>query len=144
MTTISDYMRMDHERCDQLFAESEQAVETRRWEEARRLFSGLQTELERHFQAEEQILFPIMEARTLDAMGPTGVMRYEHRQIREGLAEMAGAVNQEDRVGYLTAGETLLIMIQQHNVKEEQILYPMGDRLLGAEATELLDRLRSA
>lgn len=141
MNTICDYMRKDHERCDQVLVEAEQEVAAGRWNSARRAFAGLQASLERHFEVEEQILFPAMEARAVDVAGPTRVMRREHGQIRDGLADMANAIYQEDQTGYLTAGETLSIMIQQHNLKEERILYPMGDRLLASNATEMLNRL---
>lgn len=143
MNTICGYMTKDHERCDQLLVEAENEVVAGRWDTARHAFARLQACFERHFEAEEQVLFPAMEARAVDVAGPTGVMRREHEQIRDGLAGMASAVYQEDQTGYLAAGETLLIMIQQHNLKEEQILYPMGDRLLASNSPELLDRLTS-
>ncbi|MCP4044204.1 MAG: hemerythrin domain-containing protein, partial [Gammaproteobacteria bacterium] len=38
---------------------------------------------------------------------------------------------------------TLLIIIQQHNSKEEQILYPMVDRMLGNEAQEIIARMQA-
>jgi iron-sulfur cluster repair protein YtfE (RIC family) len=43
-----------------------------------------------------------------------------------------------------TAGnaETLLIMMQQHNVKEENVLYPMCDQHLTAQVPTLLPALQ--
>ncbi len=141
MSTIASYLSGDHESCDQLFADAEQAAAGGRWDESGRLFEQLRTAVERHFEAEEQILFPAIEARMRDTMGPTRVMRREHEQIREGLDELAGALEQKDPSRYLGAADALLIMIQQHNVKEEQILYPMGDRLLGAGAAAVLEQV---
>jgi iron-sulfur cluster repair protein YtfE (RIC family) len=48
--------------------------------------------MEQHFQKEEEVLFPAFEQSTGNTMGPTRVMRLEHQQMREALAEMAGAL----------------------------------------------------
>jgi len=37
--------------------------------------------------------------------------------------------------------ETLHILMQQHNMKEEQVLYPMTDRLLGGQAADLVAQM---
>ena len=50
------------------------------------------------------------------------------------------AGNQDD---YLGIAETLLIMMQQHNMKEENVLYPMCDQHLPGEMPELLARLET-
>jgi hemerythrin-like domain-containing protein len=64
--------------------------------------------------------------------GPTEVMRGEHRQMRDLLAQMEGALAVRDSDTFGGAAETLLILMQQHNMKEENILYPMCDNALGA------------
>ncbi|HKJ09538.1 MAG TPA: hemerythrin domain-containing protein [Gammaproteobacteria bacterium] len=141
MSTIASYLSGDHEACDRLFANAEEAAAAGRWDESTRLFDQLRTAVERHFEAEEQVLFPAIEAHMANTMGPTRVMRREHEQIREGLDELAGAVQERDASRCLGAAEAVLIMVQQHNIKEEQILYPMGDRLLGAGAAAVLEQV---
>ncbi|TRZ68118.1 MAG: hemerythrin domain-containing protein, partial [Rhodocyclaceae bacterium] len=37
--------------------------------------------------------------------------------------------------------ETLLILMQQHNMKEENILYPMCDQALAAQVEQLSERI---
>ena len=44
---------------------------------------------------------------------------------------------------YAGNAETLLIMMQQHNMKEENILYPMCDQHLGNDGGVLEQRLAS-
>jgi iron-sulfur cluster repair protein YtfE (RIC family) len=46
-----------------------------------------------------------------------------------------------DRDEILEVGETLLILMQQHNMKEEGILYPMVDQHLAPYREELMDRM---
>jgi DUF438 domain-containing protein len=63
--------------------------------------------------------------------GPTEVMRGEHRQMRDLLAQMRASLANRDSDDFGGNAETLLIMMQQHNMKEENILYPMCDNALG-------------
>ncbi|HJP36976.1 MAG TPA: hypothetical protein QF901_13425 [Gammaproteobacteria bacterium] len=56
---------------------------------------------------------------------------------------MANAVDKKDVDDYLGFSETLLIIMQQHNVKEEQVLYPMADQALGSEIGALFDSMNA-
>lgn len=131
MTTISGFLGDDHNRCDDLFAQAERSADAGNWEEAARDFEAFRTSLEQHLSAEEEILFPAFEQATGSSAGPTTVMRMEHAQMRDIVAEMAQALEQRDATDFLGSSETLNIMMQQHNLKEESILYPMCDRALG-------------
>ena len=44
---------------------------------------------------------------------------------------------------YAGEAETLLIMMQQHNVKEEHVLYPMCDQRLSIEADALVSHIQA-
>lgn len=142
MTTFSSYMGDDHHRCDELFAAAEAAVESGDWPSAaaahRRFLEGMQ----HHFAMEEEVLFPAFEEASGSAMGPTTVMRHEHEQMRQLFGEMSEALEAEQSEDYLGASETLLVLMQQHNAKEEQILYPMSDRMLEPQQGELLARMQ--
>jgi hemerythrin-like domain-containing protein len=138
MSDIQNLMTTDHRACDDEFAEIEQAVVAGRWEQAQAAMSAFSQAMSKHFDAEEELLFPAFEAATGSTMGPTQVMRMEHVQIRDLLAAMQGAMTAKDADEYAGQAETLLIMMQQHNMKEENILYPMCDQTLGADKTPLL------
>lgn len=143
MTTFTAYMAGDHQACDRRFATAEGAVEGGEWQQAADAHRQFTAAMQRHFAMEEEVLFPAFEQASGNAMGPTAVMRHEHGQMRELFAQMDRALEERDREGYLGASETLLIMMQQHNAKEEQILYPMSDRLLVAEQEGLLARMQA-
>ena len=83
------------------------------------------------------------EAKTGMTMGPTQVMRMEHAQMRTLLDEARDALAAGNQDDYLGIAETLLIMMQQHNMKEENVLYPMCDQHLPGETPELLARLET-
>jgi DUF438 domain-containing protein len=142
MSTISDYLSHDHTRCDEAFVQAEEAVSKGDWARAAEEYQTFWGAMERHFGMEEGVLFPSFEACTGNTMGPTRVMRAEHIQMRELFQGMAEALEQRDSASFLGQAETLLIMMQQHNMKEEQILYPMTDQVLGGEREQLLERMR--
>lgn len=142
METITDFMSTDHSRCDELFVSAEKAVSSGDWEAAGPAFEAFRTATEHHFAMEEGTLFPTFEEASGSTMGPTQVMRYEHEQMRALFADMAADLEARDADGFLGNAETLLVMMQQHNRKEEQILYPMADQTLGGQREELLGRMR--
>ena len=143
MTTIRNFMTEDHRHCDDLFADAEQAVGKKNLAAAKAAFEHFQQAMLAHFNTEEKTLFPTFEAKTGMSMGPTQVMRMEHVQLRELMSNAAEALNDERSEDYLGLADTLVIMMQQHNMKEENILYPMCDQHLIGETPELLARLES-
>lgn len=143
MTTIQTFMAEDHRRCDDLLAEAEEAMAKNDTAAALAAFEHFRAATLAHFESEEKTLFPTFEAKTGMTMGPTQVMRMEHVQMRGLLEAAAQALAAGDADDYLGHAETLLIMMQQHNLKEENVLYPMIDSHLPAEAPELLQRLEA-
>jgi hemerythrin-like domain-containing protein len=138
MTTIAAFLTDDHRACDEPLVAVERLVADGDWEEARRRWDEFRAAVERHFAREEDVLFPAFEAATGMTAGPTAVMRSEHRQIRQVLGALEAALGRRDRGDCLGIIETLLLLMQQHNAKEENVLYPMSDRTLGARAAALV------
>lgn len=143
MTTISDFLAPDHQRCDNLFAAAEAAAAQGDWDNAGAGFSRFQDALLHHFAMEEEVMFPAFEARTGMTQGPTAMMRSEHRQMTTLLDQIADAVTRKDGDACLGDADTLLIIMQQHNMKEEQMLYQMADQALAGELDELVERMRA-
>src|SRR5512135_1825918 len=143
MTTISDFLVPDHKRCDSLFAAAESAVSKGDWDAAAAQLGSFRDALLHHFAMEEEVMFPAFEASTGMTQGPTAVMRSEHRQMTTLLNLMADTMARKNRDGFLGDADTLLIVMQQHNVKEEQMLYRMADQALAGELDGLLERMRA-
>jgi len=142
--TISEIMTREHRRCDELYAEAESAVADGSWDAADAHFARFRKAMERHLDREEQVLFPAFEERTGETGGPTAVMRGEHDEMRTLMEQMGQALSAQDADAFLGASETLLILVQQHNVKEEEMLYPMTDQVLEAERDEVIERMKAA
>jgi len=139
--SIIQTMTADHRRCDDLFAKAEGLVSQARWEAAGTAFTGFRDRMDNHFVQEETVLFPAFEERTGQTMGPTQMMRSEHIQMRQLLTEMAIALEQRSKDQYLGLADTLMMIMQQHNMKEEQVLYPMTEQALGVDAAGVLERI---
>jgi hemerythrin-like domain-containing protein len=141
---ISQFMTQEHRDCDTVFAEAEQAVANSDWAEAETKFLAFSNDILRHFKREEEELFPAFEAQTGSAEGPTQVMRYEHEQVKGLIGRLAEALESKDKDAYLSLCESMMILLQQHNMKEEQMLYAMCDRVLPpALKTDTLEKMKS-
>jgi hemerythrin-like domain-containing protein len=143
METIVKFLGTDHRACDDLFASAENAVALKDWDSARSLFGRFESSMAHHFAMEEEVLFPAFEARTGMSMGPTQVMRSEHEQMRGLIEDMARAAAGSDQEGYLGLSETLNMLMQQHNVKEENMLYPMSDQVLATQRDQLISSMQA-
>ena len=143
-SSITEYMTAQHKECDRLLARAEHAAAAGDWDTARAEFEAFDALTRLHLRREEEILFPAFEERTGMTTGPTAVMRMEHEQMRAVLDDMAAAVRNRDTDSYLGESETSMILTQQHNMKEEQILYGMSDQVLDDLAAELVSRMDEA
>ena len=120
MKTLLEFMQIHHGQCDQLYADGENSLLDEQMEEGVGQITTFLSEMERHFLMEETVLFPTFEDISGMRQGPTQVMRMEHQQIRNLLARMSDAVTRMDRDEILEVGETLLILMQQHNYERRR------------------------
>ena len=98
-----------------------------------------------HHGKEEDLLFPEMEkAGVPRERGPIGVMLAEHNQGRafvRGMGEAASRYKQDDargRTEFVENARNYISLLTQHIQKENNILFPMGDRVLSKEKQEKL------
>jgi hemerythrin-like domain-containing protein len=144
MNGIRELMAHDHQACDDEFASIERALAGGDWAKTIAAIDAFVAAMDRHLGVEESVLFPAFEQATGMTMGPTRVMRMEHAQMRGLFDEMRAAAVDRDEGALRGQAETLLIMMQQHNLKEENILYPMCDQHLALHATALCGQLGDA
>ncbi len=143
MHDISDYLTADHNHCDDLFAEAENAVANDDWQTAMTQYRAFEAATLLHFTREENNLFSTSEDRTSISHGPTAIMRSEHVEIRETLQGLEQTLIKQDADAYLGLAKTLLMLLRQHNMKEEQILYPMADQALANSASTKVREMSS-
>lgn len=130
MGTICDYLLLDHKRCDDFFAYLEESVGRHDWKEAETRFRQFHDALKQHMRMEEKVLFPAFEQAIRDSGGPITMLRMEHGRIRGIIDRMADAVGRTDTADFLLHAETFTLLLQQHSLKEEEMLYPLLDKIL--------------
>lgn len=93
-----------------------------------------------HHAKEENVLFTTMNAHGVPVQGgPLGVMLTEHELGRKYTREMrAGAERWEGgepsaSAAVVAAARNYIALLQQHIAKEDQILFPMADRVIPPE-----------
>jgi len=143
MSNIKDFMTQDHRDCDEVFSQMEEAVANNS-DDAIAKFEAFYDDLTNHFKMEEMVLFPQFEQKTGMTQGPTQVMVMEHEQMRGLLSQMVEAIGAKDNDKFFGLSETLMILMQQHNMKEEQMLYTMIQQHLGDDADHIITQMRTA
>ena len=141
MPQIMPFMTQDHQRLESIFRNYQSAL-PQNPAEALQHFRKFREGLERHIVWEEDVLFPVFEDRTnTHAQGPTAVMRVEHERIKDLLARIQSALEQQ-KTDLADLDNDLLNILRGHNDKEEQILYPWIDQVLSdAERRGLFSRM---
>lgn len=139
---ISIYLTEDHRHCDMLLAQAEELVSEKKFKEAVSAVEEFSKAMMNHLEREELILFPAFEERTSMVNGPTQVMRMEHEQVRQLVKQLGEAASIENEKKFFGLSETLLIFVQQHNSKEEQMLYQMADKHLGDISAEIVAKMK--
>ena len=142
---VTDALGWDHDRLDDLERGAFAARAAGDLALATRLFGDFARGLRRHIGFEEKLLFPAFEERAgvSPEAGPTAVMRHEHREIENRIHDMeCRFANLEDPL--TGARDAFHELMREHNLKEEQVLYPATDRLLTEkERDELVGKIQA-
>jgi len=142
MSTIKEFLAADHRKCDEFFASMEEKA-MKSLSDAKEACEEFSKEAERHFQMEERVMFVEFENKTGMTEGPTAMMRHEHAQMRGLMKQMCEAIDAQDKDKFFGSSETLMILLQQHNMKEEQMLYPMAQQHLSEESDKIVEMMKS-
>jgi regulator of cell morphogenesis and NO signaling len=136
---VNEALSWDHDRLDDLEARAFKARESGDFAEAKALYTVFAFGLRRHIRFEEELLFPQFEAKAGFPVenGPTAVMRDEHREILQCLDRIESAIG-DGAAPLESLRHALHLVLGNHNLKEENIVYPMTDRALGAQDGDAL------
>lgn len=130
---ISSFFENDHKEIDGFLNGFQATLSSGKPDSV--LFRNGAARLRNHIYWEEEILFP--KAEKSGIRGPTEVMRVEHGEIWNVLSNMelildsmTGTTQIQKLLSELTQ------LLKDHNIKEEQMLYPMCDQLIPPETSE--------
>ena len=139
---VTTYLSWDHDRLDTILADVCRRVDAGELGEAEAEFAEFLSGLRRHIRIEEELVFPLFEARTGVTGGPTEVMRAEHLEIERALVMMKEGLAQKSADAFREGLRFLRSVLPDHNAKEEHVLYPTTDRVLSAqERSAFVERL---
>ena len=141
MDKLSTYMANEHAQCEAMYLAALASVAVRDWQQAARRFARFAQALTRHMAIEETVLFTAVEQATGTHGGPIQALRIEHQQLRGILQRLADAIAQRHMIDFSDHADTFRIMLQQHSLKEDGILYPLADRVLQARHAELIGQM---
>ncbi len=135
---LAAFFEQDHRDCDARWADVEELLDTQDVEAARSAWEKFDKGMRRHIAMEEEVMFPAFEAAAqMGGGGPTSVMRMEHKQMIGLLDQIEAAMKSDDAEQAMDLGDTLLMLVQQHNIKEEGMLYPMAENVLAENWAKL-------
>jgi regulator of cell morphogenesis and NO signaling len=136
---VNEALAWDHDRLEGIEAAAFDARQAGEYEKARDLYASFVTGLRRHIAFEEALLFPTFEKRLgfPSHAGPTAVMRFEHEQIVALLTRLAIEIAVPGSAAERTRAQ-LQDVLGEHNLKEEQIVYPNTDDALGPDEADAL------
>lgn len=142
MKTVCDHLLFDHQRCDKLFEHAEACILHRDWDTAEPGFHQFLEAFQRHVQMEERVLLPAFQQCMKGADAVIALLRSEHRQILAMLERMSDTVKRRDKVEFLLHSETFTMLKKQHGMKEEEMLYPLLDRLPNGTRDNIIQAMR--
>lgn len=119
---ISESMTENYRQCNLLFSKTKAFITQDDWEQGRPAFDQFRNAMKQHFSMGEVILFPNLEQCTGQTLSATSVLMKEHARMRQLLSDMEEALAREDRDRYLGFAKNLMVTIQQHITKVDQIL----------------------
>jgi len=139
---LAGFFTQDHRDCDSRWANLEGLLDSENSDAIKQAWREFDDSMRRHMSMEEDILFPAFDARSgMGGGGPTAMMKMEHQQMRGLLDQIGASIDSDETEEALDLGDTLLMLIQQHNVKEEGMLYPMAQNMLAGEWADLAAQL---
>ena len=130
----SEALEREHREIDEGLTSFGAGLAAGEWR--REAFEPAARGLRRHIYLEEEFLFP--ELRAAGLLPPVIVMVREHGEIWHALDAIEAAAESDDLDAARRVCATMLATLGEHNVKEEQILYPASDELIGPEGAEHL------
>ena len=126
---ITDALRGEHGVLYRLLDHLERETPAATLERAREQGACLAAALEAHAQLEDELLFGALAGVLDETSGPLVVMRQEHEAIERDLVALRTA---GDVAAARQLAARLVGTARDHFAKEEQILFPLAERLLGA------------
>ena len=142
-TSVTAHVCGEHRRIQALLRDVCTDFDAGRMTAARDSCEAFDRHLLRHNRVEEQLLFPLFDARLGMVGGPTATLRQEHRELERAAALMRDALDHDDADAFRDALRFVRATLSQHHSKEEHVLFPTTDAALSDfERSAAMERLQ--
>ena len=131
MLVTSSTLAEQHRRCDALFAAAREAASAGSWSLLAARMNALREALLAHFHHEEERIFPLYEE-TSGAEGATEALCAQHDDMRAALWILGTLSAEAESERYCAELAALQAEFDAHAADEEQRMYPVFERVLGA------------
>lgn len=138
---LRQWMR-EHDEALRRLALMDKSARAGDWGPVAAVARWLYDELKVHNEAEEQHLFPLMDPFFGGGHGPTECMRAEHRQIWANTLALQENLQSGSPADPARAAQLALAIAGElgaHIDKENNVLYPMAERILGPAQLKALE-----
>jgi DUF438 domain-containing protein len=133
MLGVAGRLAEHHRHCDELFIAAAEAASAADWALLTARVALLREALLEHFRHEEERIFPIYEE-TSGEEGATEALCAQHDDMRAALWVLATYSAGADPQRYCAEFADLRATFDVHAADEEQRMYPVFERVLGAGA----------
>lgn len=148
MKRVLDFMSEDHDRLEVIFRQFQHSKKIDP-NLANKLFYEFKIDLQRHIVWEEEILFNYLEDKnkalksSASNSNPIALLRMHHTQIKDYLDKIHKKLENLD----MKTDELenwLMELLEEHNIQEEEIVYPWIDEdLTEFQIEEAFDRMKN-
>jgi hemerythrin superfamily protein len=126
----------DHRRLEELFRELENAVEGADQPTIQRDWTDFERGVLAHFEAEERLIFPLVEA---EHAGEVERAKRDHEHVRTLLANLG--VRTDLHLLRKDVADELIARLREHAAWEDRTLYPWAQRRASEDMRHALSKL---
>lgn len=104
---------------------------------------AVQQDLKLHIAHEDNALFPVLQTK-IGPAGPVAVMLHEHRELERLTKQYHAGLAARNPREIVGGAQGIVQVLSQHIAKEENILFPLAQRVLSAaEWQEVLEQIQA-
>lgn len=141
MTTVPVLMTTGHRLLGALLTEAKVALADDDWPDVMECLEEFETRVEKHMQAEEEVLFPTLALLNPAVEDELARCREEHRQLTLRMRELMACASSHDKPSCKEALNRMIELLSCHCVSEERFTYALARGVADSTVRELAGKL---
>ncbi len=141
MNTTNNWLIHDHHKYDEMLTECEMAAEMADWKDAVRLFNEFTNDLKLHMQLEDEIIYPLFEKKSADAIDAMTELHEQHEDLVRLLTDLVSVIKNKNIDHFMESLVPLHKIMNEHNQFEEEVFRRLGNDDLLMRRDEVMQQL---